>query len=291
MNNYIINEQYIATKNQEIVTLSKPYIEGSLKVFVNGILTDDYIETDSYNIKFNTPLKRGDKIDISSLYRTDNIKIDVIGVNSKSRNSIFKKYGENDKLQPTSSFDVNISFKNSKYSPIAWNFDSKIEPLLSNVKRIRLDTGDILQTYSDKDILDILYANTKEVLDLYLEYLSSKSENDSTITSYDTVDDMLDDLKTFPRMCINWVRYKTDMDLVNAAYITISAKYGENKKEIGPITADVTVKLPDYSSLLSRFNKLFNQADMQLSQQSLAVASFVKAGDTEYTINNERNSF
>ena len=291
MNNYIINEQYIATKNQEIVTLSKPYIEGSLKVFVNGILTDDYIETDSYNIKFNTPLKRGDKIDISSLYRTDNIKIDVIGVNSKSRNSIFKKYGENDKLQQTSSFDVNISFKNSKYSPIAWNFDSKIEPLLSNVKRIRLDTGDILQTYSDKDILDILYANTKEVLDLYLEYLSSKSENDSTITSYDTVDDMLDDLKTFPRMCINWVRYKTDMDLVNASYITISAKYGENKKEIGPITADITVKLPDYSSLLSRFNKLFNQADMQLSQQSLAVASFVKAGDTEYTISTERNSF
>lgn len=292
MEYYLINEQFVIKRNQTKITLSRPYIENSLKVYINGVLTTDYIQLDSHNIQFNNKLERGTIIDVSSIYNSNLIKIDVIGNNAKSKNSIFKKYSDNKKLFTNSSFNINISFKEDKYSAIEWSFDSKLDPMFSTVKRIRLDTGDILNGYEDKDILDTLYMNTKQVLELYLQNLTNQSENDSSVTTYDTVDDMLKNLESFPTACTNWVRYKTDIDLVNACYISISAKYGTQEKNIGPIETTSTVKLPDYDNLLKRFQSLFDKADSEVSGEgTLAVASFVKAGDTSYTITTERMSF
>ena len=292
MEYYLINEQFVIKRNQTKITLSRPYIENSLKVYVNGVLTNDYTQLDSYNIQFNNQLERGTIVDISSIYNSNLIKIDVIGNNSKSKNSIFKKYSDSKKLFTNSSFNINISFKEDKYTPIEWKFDSKLEPMFSNVKRVRLDTGDILNGYDDKDILDILYMNTKQVLELYLQNLSKQSEDDSSVTSYDTVDEMLENIDSFPTACTNWVRYKTDLDLVNACYISISAKYGTQEKNIGPIETTSTVKLPEYDNLLKRFKDLFDKADEEVNgDNSLPVASFVKAGNTNYTIKTERMSF
>ena len=37
MEYYLINEQFVIKKNQTIITLSRPYIENSLKVFINDL--------------------------------------------------------------------------------------------------------------------------------------------------------------------------------------------------------------------------------------------------------------
>ena len=58
MEYYLINEQFVIKKNQTIITLSRPYIENSLKVFINGILTTNYTQLDSYNIEITEKIKK-----------------------------------------------------------------------------------------------------------------------------------------------------------------------------------------------------------------------------------------
>lgn len=136
-----------------------------------------------------------------------------------------------------------------------------------------MDTGDILSSVADEIILRIIYMNSKEGIELYES----------------TIDDNTTDI-TYPKVLNSWVRYKTDMDLIHAAYLTISGKYGTVAKKIGPIDISQTIKLPYINEMLSRFKDKFEQIQSSLTSSTATPLSAVKAGDKDYPIS-ERMSF
>ena len=76
----------------------------------------------------------------------------------------------------------------------------------------------------------------------------------------------------------NWVKFKTEIDLIYARYLGISYNYGSIKKEIGDIHVEKSTKLPDLDNLLDRLKGWFEEADKEIKGIN-SVATFVKAGD------------
>lgn len=278
MKGYYINERYIAYDKQQRFTIPKPYVEGGITVHLNGSHVSngkdlDYVEVDNYTISFNAPLNEGDIVVIESLYNNPKVSIDVIGNNNYNPNTIFKKYGSIEKLKFNSKYNMCIKIKDDY---VNWSFYSKLNPMLTTINKIRLDTGDLLENVPDVTIMKVIYLNSKEAVDLY-ESLEDDSTSDSTSTSY-------------PKILNTWTRYRTDMDLIHAVYLTISGKYGTAAKKVGVIDISQTIKLPYINEMLSRFKQKFEQANEALKPNSNAPQKFVRAGNTDYPVN-ERMSF
>ena len=275
-------ERYIAKENQTEFKLNISITE-DLLVHLNGSLIDsnDYylIDTQTNTVFFNKPLEKGDSLVFEQALSMNSENI--ISYNSSNSVSLFYKYGSVEKLLNNNLYTVTIPLKNKSIKEIKWSFSTKLSPFISKISTIRRDTGELLEHVTDEIISKVIYSNSQEAVDLYQEYLDS----DSNTSSVKTVD-----LTSLPKYVKSWVRYKTDIDLVYAAYLTIAGKYGSIVKKIGYLDIENSVKKPDLDAMLSLFQKKFDAVDEQLNNSSTAVNNCVKAGNTSYPIN-ERNSF
>lgn len=277
---YVINERIIAKDGQQDVKIRTPFNEKQINVFLNGRLMNngldqDYVQTDEYTIKFNSPLNIGDIIAITSLYTSsNNISLNVVNMNKYTHNGIFNLYGQTAKLKTNQKYSVNINIKGFN---ISWDFVSKVYPLLSNIKNVRRDTGEVLIGYSDKDIMETLYENTKDVLQQYKDVATADTGSISTVD--------ISDLSKVPLYLTNWVRYKTDLDLCNAVYMTLCSRYGKVEKVDGPIDITQEIKIPRLDNMLKNLQKKFDQADKLLNKEEIASDYFVKANSTTYPLN------
>lgn len=283
MKGYYINERYVAYDEQQQFTLPKPYVEGGITVYLNGIPVQCgkeegmYTEVDNYTIKFNEGLSEGSIVLIKSLYHSQHISIDVVSNNNYNPNSIFKKYGTVEKLKLNEKYNMCIKLR-GEY--VNWSFATRLDPLLTTVRKVRLDTGDILESVPDGKILEVIYMNSKEAISLY-EELDDDSIAEETITT----------TSGYPRILHTWTRYRTVMDLITAVYLTISGKYGTTAKKIGVIDISQTIKLPYIQEMLSRFKQKFEQADDALRPKTNQSQSFTRAGNTSYPVTTDRMSF
>ena len=73
----------------------------------------------------------------------------------------------------------------------------------------------------------------------------------------------------------NWVRLKTEIELVMARYYGISYRYGTIVKEVGDIHIEKSTKLPYIDNLLDRLKDQFEEADNVIRGVNI-VASGVK---------------
>ena len=82
MKSYTINENFTAIADQQIFTLQKPFVSGSIDILLNGtlqILGEDqsYVELpDVGRVVFNTPLLAGDMISVRS--NLENTTMEVV---------------------------------------------------------------------------------------------------------------------------------------------------------------------------------------------------------------------
>ncbi|MCR3758682.1 hypothetical protein KYB31_06690 [Clostridium felsineum] len=259
---YIIYDNFIAEDGQTTFTVSKPYVSGAILVYLNGLLTTngangDYTSQDDTHIKFNYPLAKNDKIAIVSLIPLDGVPIKIISTKDMDPNSIYEKYGSIAKLQNNNEYTVSIKIKGKNYE---WKFTSAYNPSYTTVKKIRMDTGDLL-TNDDETINYLIYLNSKEIDMLYKVYSKNSQASNDIVT---------------PSVIIQWkeawVRYKTDLDLLNSTYISLNNITSGVTQKIGDIEISKKSESPLLTELQERFMLLFNRYDDFIKNVNSAVA-------------------
>jgi hypothetical protein len=202
-------------------------VVGPLRVLKNGTELknfDDYYIDASLEMLLVKPLKIGDKLEIHDVAVGD--KWVVTSKNSYNPNALIKLFSASQKFKYNQEYVFKIGIEEEGEQKIfTESFQSQYDPFYSNVKNVRLDTGDLLDGVTDSQISKLIYKWSKEAYTILED------------------DNRLDEIKEY-RYTQNYVRYKTDIDLCYAIYCSISGKYGTIVKEIGNIKVQREVKLP-----------------------------------------------
>ena len=279
MKKYSINENYTASKNQQIFEIEKPFINDTISVFVNGALKTlgedkDYLTVqDTGKVIFNNPLNEGDMVSIITNVASERINLEVISPGRADKpNALYKKYGTVKRLKPNNKYEVNICIDKDIFK---WNFVSKLSPLLVSSKKIWEDIGEFIEGFTEEFINSKIYQNSVEVIELIDELANQEDAVENVTYEKDEEGNY-----TFSNRAVqNWVRYKTNIELIMARYYGISLRYGSIKKQIGDINIEKSVKLPYIDNLLDRFKDQFEEADNVIRGIN-TVAYGVKAGTT-----------
>ena len=276
MKKYSINETYIALDQQRIFDIEKPFINDTISVFVNGILQTlgedkDYLTVqDAGKVIFNNPLTEGDIVSVISTIASRKINLEIVSPGKADKpNALYKKYGTVRRFKPNNVYDVQICIDKEM---ISWNFVSHLNPLFVSSKKIWEDIGEFIEGFTERYINSMIYRNSVEVIEL-IDDLANQEEAIENVT-YEQ--DEYGEYTTTYRAVKNWVKSRTEIELVMARYYGISYRYGSVKKSVGDLEIEKSTKLPDIDDLLDRLKEQFDEADKVIKGLNI-VASAVKA--------------
>ena len=237
---------------------------------LNGVaVSPEMVEDDFgyFNIKFDDKLNPGDVLRLE--YKSNFEK--VVTKNPYAKNSLYKMFGSKPRLKFNHTYDMVVDIKHQE---IKSSIQVKYNPFYCTVKRIRQDTGTLLDNVSDEIISSIIYDNSK----LAVEKLGGEEEvaNNSEFE------------KGAPGYVKNFVRYKTDLDLCYSIYLSKSGNAGTYSKKLGDLDVSNEIKLPYLKDMLSRFKELLKPNEELFNKDGDHVHAFVKAKKTSYPITQRR---
>ena len=248
-----------------IITLSHSYIDGSVSVS-NGIIC--------YSISENQiQIEPGydDGVYAVTYEHLCNDDVSVISSIPKSK-SIYKTFSSNESFKANNKYTVNLILGGNDYTK---EFHSKFSPTYCTSSKIRNDTGDLLLSIDDVTIYKFIHQNSKVAFEII-----------NTEDDYGTDEEVV--ITTSVK---EYVRYKTDLDLVNSVYLSMTQKYGKVKKSISSLDTEYEHKLPAIKDMLEYFkDKVKEYEDELKSGNSSGVTNFIKAKNTDYPVT-ARNSF
>lgn len=269
---YIVKEDNFTNYSfaNDMICKKIEYSTDGLEVIVNKKVL---IENKDYSIEnrelfFLIPLSIGDKIIIKASISND---VKVITKNSYSNNALFKYYSSNVKFKSNQKYTFTITINKEEHS---FAFMSKYNPFYSTIEKIRMDTGDLLNSVTDEQIANVIHSNSKIALEK-LEVAIEAGTKESTV------------LTKIPTYVKDYVRYKTNIDFCYSIYLSMSGKIGSVSKTIGDIKIDTTYKIPYLGDMLSRFKELLSPNQELLNNgvgSSSTAVSFVKAQNTSYPV-------
>lgn len=275
MRKYSVNENYTASIGQQVFNIEKPFINDTISVFLNGNLqvlgeTGDYLTVqDTGKVIFNEPLNEGDIVSVVSNIASNKVNLEIVSSGKADKpNALYKKYGTVNRLKPNNKYEVQICIGKELFK---WTFVSKLSPLFVSSKKIWEDIGEFIEGFTEEYINSMLYRNSVEVVEL-IDELKNQDEAVENVT-YEV--DADGNYTTTYRAVKNWVRLKTEIELVMARYYGISYRYGTIVKEVGDIHIEKSTKLPYIDNLLDRLKDQFEEADNVIRGVNI-VASGVK---------------
>lgn len=278
MRKYSINENYVASNEQQVFNIEKPFVNDTISVFVNGVLQvlgedKDYLTVqDTGKVIFNEPLSEGDIVSVISTVASNKINLEIVSSGKADKpNALYKKYGTVKRLKPNNVYEVQLCLDKDI---VKWNFVSHLNPLFVSSKKIWEDIGEFIEGFTERYINSMLYRNSVEVIEL-IDELANQEEAVENVT-YEINED--GDYTTAYRAIKNWVKFKTEIELVMARYYGISYRYGSIRKEVGDISIEKSTKLPYIDNLLDRLKDQFEEADKVIRGLN-TVASAIKGGD------------
>ena len=278
MRKYSVNENYVASNEQQVFNIEKPFVNDTISVFVNGVLQvlgedKDYLTVqDTGKVIFNEPLSEGDIVSVISTVASNKINLEIISSGKADKpNALYKKYGTVKRLKPNNVYEVHLCLDKDI---IKWNFVSHLNPLFVSSKKIWEDIGEFIEGFTERYINSMIYRNSVEVIEL-IDELANQEEAIENVT-YEINED--GDYTTAYRAIKNWVKFKTEIELVMARYYGISYRYGSIRKEVGDISIEKSTKLPYIDNLLDRLKDQFEEADKVIRGLN-TVASAIKGGD------------
>ena len=278
MRKYSVNENYVASNEQQVFNIEKPFVNDTISVFVNGVLQilgedKDYLTVqDTGKVIFNKPLSEGDIVSVISTVASNKINLEIISSGKADKpNALYKKYGTVKRLKPNNVYEIQLCLDKDI---IKWNFVSHLNPLFVSSKKVWEDIGEFIEGFTERYINSMLYRNSVEVIEL-IDELANQEEAIENVT-YEINED--GDYITTYRAIKNWVKFKTEIELVMARYYGISYRYGSIRKEVGDINIEKSTKLPYIDNLLDRLKDQFEEADKVIRGLN-TVASAIKGGD------------
>lgn len=281
MKQYSINENYIATQGQQVFSIEKPFVNDTITIFVNGRLQSlgedkDYLTIqDTGKVIFHRPLAEGDVVSMITNVSTDKINLEIVSTGKADKpNALFKKYGAVKRFKQNNKYEVQMCIGTEIFT---WHFISKLNPLFVSSKKIWEDIGEFIEGFTEEYIHSMIYRNSVEAIEL-IDELANQDEAVENVTYEKDADGIY---TTTSRVLKNWVRFKTEIELIYARYYGISYRYGSIKKEIGDISIQKDTKLPYIDNLLARIKDQWEEADASIRGVNI-VASAVKAG-TNYS--------
>lgn len=261
MRKYSVNETFTASEGQQIFNVERPFINDTISVFLNGKLQkfgeeNDYVTSqDTGRIIFRVPLEADDTVSVISNIVSKKINLEIVSSGRADKpNALYKKYGTVNRLKMNNKYEVCICIKKELFR---WNFISKLSPMFCSSKQIWKDIGEFIEGFTEEYINDMLYTNSKEVIELIDELANQEDPVQNATYSVDEDGNYTGSITAVK----SWVRYKTEIELIYARYYGISLRYGSVKKELGDISIQKDTKLPYIDQLLDRLKDLFDLAD------------------------------
>lgn len=274
MKQYSINEMHTATQDQTEFRIDSVILGDTISVFVNGALKllgedkDYFIDKESCKIVFYSPLYEGDVVSIASTINSSSSEVVSAGRTNRS-NVLYKKYGADSLLKPNNKYEIHIGIGNENFR---WGFTSKLNPFFVQPRKIWEDIGEFIEGFTEEYIASMIYRNSVEVVELIDELANTEEAIENVTYSVDN-EGMY---STTHRAVTNWVKLKTEIDLIYARYYGISYKYGIVEKEVGDIRIRKETKLPYIDNLLERLKDQFEDADQTIRGLNIVVSA-VKA--------------
>lgn len=277
MKSYSMNENYIASEGQQVFQSEKPFINATLAVFLNGNLQTygedkDYVTVqDTGRVIFNNPLSAGDAVAMISTVATERISMEIVSPGRSDKpTTLFRKYGTAQRFKSNNKYTINLMIDKE---PVTWSFISHLNPMFTTSRKVWEDIGEFIEGFTEEYINSKIFQNSIDVIELIDELATQDNpiENVTYSTDHKTGDYIADN-----KAIKNWVRYKTEIDLVYARYYGISYRYGSVRKEVGDISIEKSTKLPYIDQLLGRLKDYFDEADKAIRGLN-TVASAVKA--------------
>jgi len=277
---YNFYKEITLTENQTIIHLEKPVIKELTELVLNGIelFEEDFKVIDPKTISIFIDTYEGDLLKI----KCQKVKIDytIIG----DHNAVIKRYDNSkETLKKNSFYEAKIMIGGK---PFSLNFSSKFDKYYNNKKVVKEDCLMLESYLTNHKVDNRIYQNSKEI-----------SFKTKAIEKYA-------DLSTPPYEIQQYVRYKTDIDLINSIYLVISSEIGTEQKKYGTTDIKKEVKLPEIELMLQGFKDKLLYYD-EFIFGSLAVdgsvivaapvaskfRKSVNSNDTTYNPFNERNTF
>ncbi len=268
---------YFVEDGQTDITLDIPSAQdGSLNVYINGVfavLGQDYIELDPITIRFNYQLSSSDVI-ITKHTNVTNQKVTVI--NDTPKPSLYKKYGEAQTLLPNQKYTLKFVQGDQEFEAV---FYTLLDPFYSTYEIISMDLGEIVDAIP-KDRIQLLIHNNS-----ILSQNIASEENLSLLESEE---------KT-PFVFRQYVRYRTELDILMNRFLTSSLDQGRVKKMLGELEIEREGKfsLADVKGLIGDLKKKLADAEKALIgvQTRTIAASAVRGGADSYPLATPRRGF
>lgn len=268
-----IEEIYYIKKDETEKYTSKLFDAESV-LYINE---EKAFEGVDYNIDEDGGILFPNKLNIGDiLYMKHRPKEDVEKVFTKSpynNKAIFHAFSKDTNLKFNHKYVMECYVRDidneddNNYLKFTNTFVAKYNPYYSSVKKIRSDTGTLLGEVEDDVIARLIYSNSKEA---------------NEIAADGTFDDGV------PGYAKNYVRYKTDIDICVAVYLSICGIAGERAKTLSDIKIERNVKIPYLEDMLKRFRELLKPNEDALIGPKVVASSFVKAKKYPYPINEAR---
>lgn len=240
-------EIYFVEDGQQELVLDHAYAVGTnmIQVFLNGllgVLGEDYEEVTETKIQFKYQLSKEDVVIVERKIEMEGINISVIG---KAGNSLYQKFGDKNTLMPNQKYKLSFRYGDQVHETA---FTTKIDPLYSTHEIIVNDLGPITSDILEERILFLIFQNS------ILSQNIASEENLQLLQSQDKI----------PYVFTQFVRYRTELDIMSAVYLELSGRQGIENKILGELTimrrrefgmADLRTILGDLKTKLKEWEK------------------------------------
>lgn len=263
MASILVQDIYIPKDGQKIIYLSRPYNPGSIRVLVNGdeaIVDEEYREAKE-SIEFLYELNSMDYVVVEQ-------EIEFRRPNPRVIGDAFKKTGDENRLMPNQRYDVKLSYQDQEFS---YSFWTELSPLFTSVPIIRGDLGSVIDGIADSAIQFQIYQNSVLATQIAETPINPEEE--------------------LPLYVKQYVRYRTELDLLNAMFFAIAGKSGSDKKILGQMEVTRYYKVEDVSKLIADIQNKLRGPETELRGLRMVAGAVRGGNNAAYPLTSPRRDF
>lgn len=266
---------HIPEDGQTVITLSHPYVVGKqeLQVYLNGLLVvadKDYVETDNLHITFNFQLSKDDVVITQHLVYFEDKLVRIIA----DKGGLFQRLGVEDRLKNNQKYVMTFRYGDKEFES---NFYTRIDPQYVPVATIRSDLGKFITKITDFQIQYMIYENSLLASTMFEDYFDI--DDNTGLGKLNTENGVV------PFKVRQFVRYRTEVDLVTQLYLIMMGQSGADHMVLGQLEIEKRFNLGDYKPLLDSLKAELTK----YSRTKSPLRSAVKGGPNAYPLNTPRN--